>query len=1044
MKVVLMKFNDIPKNVNFPELEKSILQFWKENMMFEKSLEKTKGKPQFVFYDGPPFATGLPHYGHILPGTVKDIVPRYQTMKGKYVERVWGWDCHGLPVENLIEKELNLNSKKDIEKYGIDKFNEACRSRVLRYVAEWEKTIDRMGRWVDFKNAYLTMNARYMESIWWVFKTLWDKKLIYEGFKILPYCYRCATPLSNFETNQGYRDVQDPAVTVAFKLKNENNTFILAWTTTPWTLPSNLALAVGEDLDYVKIDDNGTNYIFAKALIGRYYKDISKIRILEEYKGVKLVGLKYEPLFPYFKELENKKAFVVVPGHHVTIESGTGVVHIAPGFGEDDAEIGKKAGLPSVCPVDDEGKFTSDVGDYKGINVKEADKIIIKRLKDEKKLIKHETYQHSYPHCWRCDQPLIYKAVTSWFVDTQKIKEGMLKANSKITWVPEHIKDGRFGKWLEGARDWAISRNRYWGSPIPVWKCKTCGETVCVGSIGELESLSGRKITDIHKHFIDDIELKCKCGGTMKRTEEVLDCWFESGSMPYAQSHYPFENKQKFESTFPADFISESLDQTRGWFYTLLVLGVALFDKNAYQNVVCNGLVLAEDGKKMSKSLKNYPEVDYIFDKYGADALRLYLMNSSLVKAGELFFSESGVSEILRNFHLPLWNSYSFFITYAMVDGWDPEKNLAVTFSNPLDIWLNSYTESLVADMDKAYGEYDFQKVVRTLYKYIGELTNWYIRRSRRRFWKSEDDSDKKEAYTALYNALMKFCMVSAPITPFMSEAIYRNLRTGSMPESVHLCDFPVENGKIRNYELEKEMELVQVTVEMGRSLRSKVSINLRKPLNAVYLITRVREETELLKKMENIVKEELNVKNVIYESEEEKLVTLSCKANFRVLGKKAGKDMKEIAELIQRFGAGEARLLEDGREIKVNAGGKDYSLTKDDVLIERKEKEGLTIMNEGSLTVALDTRLTDALVEEGIAREFIRQIQNLRKDRNLEVTDRIIISYDADEKISKAISNWNKIIMEETLSVEVKKDPGAAVAANVDDTDIKIDLIKK
>jgi len=1040
-----MAFKELEKNVNFPKLEEEILKFWKEDKTFEKSLEKNKNKDQYVFYDGPPFATGLPHYGHILPGTIKDIVPRYQTMKGKYVERRWGWDCHGLPVENLIEKELNLNTKKDILEYGIDKFNEACRSSVLRYTAEWEKTVDRMGRWVDFKNAYKTMDLYYMESIWWVFKTLWDKGLIYEGFKILPYCPRCTTPLSNFETNQGYKDVQDPAITVAFKLKDFDNTYILAWTTTPWTLPSNTGLAIGEDITYVKVEDENNFYILAKELLSKYYKDLSKVKIIEEFDYKKLVGLKYEPLFPYFKDLEKEGAFRIVLGHHVTLDAGTGVVHIAPGFGEDDAEIGKKEGLPAVCPVDAEGKFTDEVYDYKGIQVKQADKSIIKRLKDEKKLIKHETYQHSYPHCWRCDEPLIYKAVTSWFVNIQKIKDSMINANKKINWVPEHIKEGRFGKWLEQAKDWAISRNRYWGAPIPVWKCDNCGENHCIGSIKELEDISGEKITDLYKHFVDKITFKCKkCGGTARRIEEVLDCWFESGAMPYAQNHYPFENKEKFERTFPADFIAEGLDQTRGWFYTLVVLGAALFNKNPFQNVVVNGLVLAEDGRKMSKRLKNYPEVDYIFEKYGADALRLYIMNSAAVKAGELLFSESGVQEVLRNFHLPLWNSYSFFITYANVDGWDQSKIVSPKdLTNPLDIWLTSLTEKLVKEMDNFYNVFDFQNAIKSLYKYLDSLTNWYIRRSRRRFWKSEDDLDKKMAYSTLYNALLKFCIVASPIVPFLPEAIYQNLRTNEMPESIHLNDFPVEKKELRNLELEKEMDLVQKAVEMGRSLRAKVNINLRKPLNAVYLITKNEDEIRLLKKMESIIMEELNVKNVIYEKEEEKLVILSCKPNFRVLGKKAGKDMKSLADIISKYGAEEANLLESGNNIIVEVNSTKYELTKEDIIIERKEREGLTVLNEGSLTVALDTKLTEELIQEGIAREFIRHIQNLRKDKDLAVTDRIKIFYKSPENIKKAITNLQNLIKEETLAIDILEKENLSKEVNVDDVDIFIELEK-
>ena len=729
------RFKKPEKQVNFSNLEKSVLKYWQDNNVFYKSLEKNKGKDEYIFYDGPPFATGLPHYGHILPGTIKDIVPRYQTMKGKLVNRKWGWDCHGLPVENLIESELNLKDKTELIHYGIDKFNEACRNSVLRYTNEWEKSVDRMGRWVDFKNSYRTMDPEYMESIWWVFKTLWTDGLIYEGFKILPYCGRCTTPLSNFETNQGYKDVQDPAITVAFKLKESDNTYILAWTTTPWTLPSNTGLAVGEDIDYIFIESDNKTFILAQSLIAKYFKDESTYKIIKTLKGKELINKKYEPLFNYFKDMEKEGGFKVVAGHHVTTESGTGIVHIAPGFGEDDAEIGKKFGLPSICPIDSEGRFTEEITDFKGRWVKDTDKEIIRLLKERGLILKHETLVHSYPHCWRCDTPLLYKAISSWFVNIDKIKDKMLEANKKINWVPSHIKEGRFGKWLENARDWAISRNRYWGCPIPVWKCE-CGEIICVGSIEELKKLSGQNITDLHKHFIDPITIKCKsCGGEAKRVEEVLDCWFESGAMPYAQSHYPFENKDKFEKSYPADFIAEGLDQTRGWFYTLVVLGAALFNKNAFKNVVVNGLVLAEDGRKMSKRLKNYPEVDYIFDKYGADALRLFLMNSSAVKGGDLLFNENSVQEVLRSFHLPLWNAYSFFATYAAVDNWTPEKDYDTNRSNSLDKWLTSYTEKLTSEIDKMYAEFDFQALIKTLYKFIDELTNWYIRRSRKRFW---------------------------------------------------------------------------------------------------------------------------------------------------------------------------------------------------------------------------------------------------------------------------------------------------------------------
>ena len=618
-------YKSVDPKVSFPKMEERILEYWKKNNIFERSIEQRDGNDEFVFYDGPPFATGLPHFGHFVPGTIKDIIPRYQTMKGHKVSRRFGWDCHGLPVEYEMEKELGISGKKEIEDFGIAEFNESCRSIVLRYTKEWESIITRLGRWVDFEHDYKTMDPDYMESIWWVVKSLWEKGLMYEGHYILPYCPRCSTVLSNHELNLGgYKDVHDPAITVKFKLKGEDNTFILAWTTTPWTLPSNLALAVGADVDYVKVKDEGELYILAEARLESYYKDASEYEIVARMKGSDLVGNKYEPLFNYFAEAQEKGAFVVLAADYVTTEDGTGIVHTAPGFGEDDYNTCKGTGIPTICPIDEECKFTDEVSDYTNRFVKDCDKDIIKHLREEGKLIKRDNYLHSYPHCWRCDSPLIYRAVSSWFVDIGKIKEKMLAANDQVLWVPAHLKKGRFGKWLEGARDWAISRNRFWGNPIPVWKCPDCNEMICIGSRDELEEKSGVKTTDLHKHFVDEIEIDCKCGSKMKRIPDVLDCWFESGSMPYAQNHYPFENKEHFEANFPANFISEGLDQTRGWFYTLTILAAALFDGPAFEKVIVNGLVLAEDGKKMSKSARNYSDPVEVIDKFGADALRLF------------------------------------------------------------------------------------------------------------------------------------------------------------------------------------------------------------------------------------------------------------------------------------------------------------------------------------------------------------------------------------------------------------------------------------
>ncbi|MDC7126793.1 MAG: isoleucine--tRNA ligase, partial [Spirochaetales bacterium] len=654
-------YKSVDPKVSFPKMEEAILEYWKENRIFERSIEEREGNEEFVFYDGPPFATGLPHFGHFVPGTIKDIIPRYQTMKGFKVNRRFGWDCHGLPVEYEMEKELGISGKKEIIDYGVAKFNESCRSIVLRYTQEWKSIITRLGRWVDFENDYKTMEPDYMESIWWVVKSLWDKGLMYEGHYILPYCPRCSTVLSNHELNLGgYKDVHDPAVTVKFEKRDESGTFFLAWTTTPWTLPSNLALAVGEDVDYVKVKDGEEFYILAEARLESYYKDSSEYELVDKMKGSELVGMEYTPIFDYFADAYDSGAFRVFKADYVTTEDGTGIVHTAPGFGEDDYNTCKGTGIPTICPIDDECKFSADIPDYEGRFVKDCDKDIIKRLREEGKLVKRDNYLHSYPHCWRCDSPLIYRAVSSWFVDVEKIKEKMLASNDKILWVPSHLQKGRFGKWLEGARNWAISRNRFWGNPIPIWKCPDCGEIICIGSRAELEEKSGHKLTDLHKHFVDDIEIDCKCGGKMKRIPDVLDCWFESGSMPYAQNHYPFENKEHFEANFPANFISEGLDQTRGWFYTLTILAAALFDGPAFEKVIVSGLVLAEDGKKMSKSARNYSDPVEVLDKYGADALRLFLMNSAVVRAEDLKYSDDGVLDILKSIIIPLWNAYSF------------------------------------------------------------------------------------------------------------------------------------------------------------------------------------------------------------------------------------------------------------------------------------------------------------------------------------------------------------------------------------------------
>ncbi len=1012
-------YDPVDPKVSFPDMEERILAFWAEQDIFPESIRQREGREEYVFYDGPPFATGLPHFGHFVPGTIKDIIPRYKAMKGMKVERRFGWDCHGLPVEYEMEKELGISGKRQIEEFGVARFNESCRSIVLRYTREWRRIITRLGRWVDFDNDYKTMDPDYMESIWWVVKELWRRGLMYEGFYILPYCPRCSTALSNFELNLGgYQDVQDPSLTVKFRLQGRPDTYFLAWTTTPWTLPSNLALALGPEITYVEVQDGQEHYILARDRLEAYYKGGEEYRVVAELPGRELSGVEYEPLFPYFADLRSKGAFRTYLADYVSTEDGTGIVHTAPGFGEEDYSLLKDTEVPTVCPVDAEGRFTEEVSDYQGQFVKDADKAIIRDLKARRAVVHHATYQHSYPHCWRCASPLIYRAISSWFVDVGKIKSTMLQANATIHWVPEHLRDGRFGKWLEGARDWAISRNRYWGNPIPIWKCESCQETACVGSRAELEELSGARPEDLHKHFVDEIVFPCSaCGGTMRRIPEVLDCWFESGAMPYGQNHYPFEHKEHFEANFPADFISEGLDQTRGWFYTLTVLAAALFGTPAYRNVVVNGLVLAEDGKKMSKSARNYTDPMEVMNEFGADALRLFLMDSACVKAEDLRYSDGGVREVLKNVIIPLWNAYSFFVTYANIDGAAPAA-APENPENPLDRWILSESERMVQEVSGQLELYDLQRAIAPFVEFIDSLNNWYIRRSRRRFWKSENDLDKEQAYQTLYAVLLKLVKVAAPFIPFITEEIYRNLHGEDGPESVHLTEYPGYDPALRNPELEQKMKLTRQAVSMGRALRSLHNLKIRQPLRALHLVTRDQRARRVLIEMEEIIKEELNVKTVVFRENEEELVEYSAKPNYRVLGKQLRSAMKSAARRIEALTMREIQSLLEGATLSLEAGGRSFDLTMEAVSITRREKDNLKVLNEGSLTVALDQELTPELVREGIVRDLVRGIQNLRREMDLNVTDRIRLYLEGPRPVQEAVEEYQDHLAGETLAV--------------------------
>ena len=1014
-------FKPVSNKAQFPQMEEDVLKYWAEAEVFKKSLARNEGKERYKFYDGPPFATGLPHYGHLLAGTIKDIVPRYQTMRGKYVERRFGWDTHGLPIEALAQDALGVSGTPEIKALGVDKFNEQCRSMVLKYVSEWRKTVTRMGRWVDFDHDYKTMNPDFMETIWWVFKQLWNQGRVYRSHRIMPYSWKLSTPLSNFEAGSNYKDVQDPTVTVRTKaltaesaamkdlLAKEPTVYLLIWTTTPWTLPENLMMCAGAAIDYVAVrdvtDDAKPVYIMAKARLPHIFKKPEQYEVVAEFKGTELKGTSYEPIFPYFADKKAEGAFRVLNDDYVTTDDGVGIVHIAPAYGEDDFRVCKEAGmLAMVDPLDASCNFTDQVPEYAGRFCKDCDKDIIKRLKAEGKLVHQATITHSYPFCDRTDTPLIYRAIDAWYVKVEDLHDQLAANNDGVHWTPEYVGDKRFGNWLKDARDWNISRNRFWGSCIPVWVNDTDPEDmICVGSIKELEELSGVKVTDLHKHYVDKIVIT-KNGKTYHRTPEVLDCWFESGSMPYAQQHYMGgadgkPDLETFKDFFPADFIAEGLDQTRGWFYTLMLLGTMLFGKSPYRNVVVNGLVLAEDGKKMSKRLKNYPDPTLMLDTYGADAIRLYMIYSPVVRAENLKFSENGVKQLLRDLLIPWWNAYSFFVTYANVDGFHDKDVVVPDSPNVLDKWICSSMETLIADVTAAMDAYDLQKAVRPFVAFIEDLTNWYIRRSRRRFWKSEDDADKLHAYRTLRYVLVQLSKVAAPFTPFISETIYRNLRGENDPESVHLCDFPTARAGARDLKLEQEMAAVQAIVKLGRQLRVDNDLKVRQPL-AKILVAGVDT------KLDDLLLDELNIKAVEYIADETALCDVSFKANFKTLGKTCGPKMKAVAAAIAAMTSFSGSATVEG-----------FELTAEDVLVTRKPKAGMVVASEGAIVVGLETALTPELVAEGLAREFVSHVQSMRKEADFEVTQRIVVTAEVDADVQAALTTHADYVKNETLA---------------------------
>ena len=1025
---------------DFPNLEEKVLDRWEKDNTFQVSVDSKPEESEYVFYDGPPFANGLPHHGHLLTGYVKDVVPRFQTMKGKKVERRFGWDCHGLPAEMEVEKELQVSGRSEITEYGIDKFNERCEESVLRFTEEWEKTVTRQARWVDFENDYKTMDPSYMESVMWAFKQLWEKDLIYEAFRVMPYSWGAETPLSNFEIrlDDATRPRQDPAVTVAFDLDTKENESekvrLLAWTTTPWTLPSNLALAVGAEIEYSKLkDSDGTIWIIASNALSRYEEQLEDMEDLGTIRGSELIGKKYKPLFDFFDYRTD--AFKVLEADWIDDQEGTGIVHMAPGFGEDDQTVceANDISIGDVVPVDDKGCYTKEVKTWKGMNVFDANPEIISTLKSNGQLLRHDSYEHNYPHCWRTDTPIIYKAISSWYVKVTDLTEQLLANNQAINWIPGHVQNGRFGMWLEGARDWSISRNRFWGSPIPVWKSDNSDypRVDVYGSIEEIEKDFGVKPDNLHRPFIDELTRPNPDDPTgksfMHRVPEVLDCWFESGSMPFAQVHYPFENKEWFDDHFPADFIVEYINQTRGWFYTLHVLATALFDRPAFQNVICHGILLAEDGAKLSKKLRNYTEPNEIFVKQGSDALRWYLMSANIVRGGDSRISDNGIDDVVRHVLLPIWNAYSFFTLYANVDGY--EAKFRTESEHLLDRYLLAKTRQLVESVDSKMEDYDLPGATESIQAFIDALNNWYIRRSRDRFWEKrtkENENQKKDAYDTLYTVLKIFSQVSAPFLPMIMEEIHTGL-TGE--QSVHLTDWPDSEILPEDKPLVENMDRIRDAASTALRLREDEGIRVRLPLSSMVI---AGPGSSSLSNFLELLTDEVNVKEIKLIEDLDKYATYSLQPNGSLLGPRLGKEVQSVFAAAK---SGDWELNEDG-----TAKVADVLLNAEEFELGLQPHEGVTAatLNSGDAIIILDTEITEDLAKEGIARDVIRQVQQARRDAELVVTDRIQIWLDGGETILEGVKTFEEYVASQILATEIIY--GRAENPDVSTTQVEIE----
>ncbi len=1012
-------YKKVSTDMNFVEREKQVEKFWEDNQIFEKSMKVREGNPSYVFYDGPPTANGKPHIGHVETRVIKDMIPRYRTMKGYQVPRKAGWDTHGLPVELEVEKKLGLDGKDQIEKYGVEPFIEQCKESVWKYEGMWEDFSHTVGFWADMKNPYVTYHNDYIESEWWALKEIWKKGLLYEGHKIVPYCPRCGTPLSSHEVAQGYKDVKERSAVVRFKVKGED-AYILAWTTTPWTLPSNVALCVNPDEDYVKVTSKGYTYYMAAALVDTVLGEGAEV--LEHYQGKDLEFKEYEPLFPYAeKRIGNKKAYYVVCDTYVTLTDGTGVVHIAPAFGEDDSKVGHRYDLPFVQLVNEKGEMTEETP-WAGTFCKKADMAVLQALEDKDLLFDAPLFEHSYPHCWRCDTPLIYYARETWFIRMTAVKEDLIRNNNTINWIPESIGKGRFGDWLENVQDWGLSRNRYWGTPLPVWQCE-CGHQDCIGSIEELKEKADNCPDDIelHRPYIDAVTIKCpKCGKEMHRVPEVIDCWFDSGSMPFAQHHYPFENKEIFEKQFPAQFISEAVDQTRGWFYSLLAISTLLFNKAPYENVIVLGLVQDENGQKMSKSKGNAVDPFDALQTYGADAIRWYFYTSSAPWLPSRFAGKT-VVEGQRKFMGTLWNTYAFFVLYANIDNFDATKySLEYDKLAVMDKWLLSRLESTVKAVDDNLANYRIPEAAKALQSFVDDMSNWYVRRSRERFWAKGMEQDKINAYMTLYTALVTGAKAAAPMIPFMTEDIYQNLVKSidaSAPESIHLCDFPEVHENWIDPKMEEDMADLLEIVVMGRAARNTANIKNRQPIGTMY----VKSEFQLSEFYKEIIEDELNVKEVVFKDDIADFISYSFKPQMRTVGPKYGKLLNKIKTVLSELDGNKAMAeLKSTSELKLDIDGQEIVLLEEDLLIDMAQMEGYVSESDHTITVVLDTNLTPELIEEGFVRELVSKIQTMRKEAGFEVMDKIRVYAKDNDKIVDIMKNHGDEIKSEVLAEDI------------------------